>query len=147
MLFANRPNNLVPINVKIRSVLLNRVSSTKFLGLIIDHRLTFSEHTLSIPKKLSQAFGMIYKHSAVLPKRTLTCLYYSLFYPHLTFGITVWGFTTAKYLRFFFLVQDKVVSLWGIEMCHGNKSTEVCPYYHFIAWLNILHVLNSIKVL
>ena len=26
-------------------------------------------------------------------------------------------------------------------MCHGNKSTEVCPYYHFIALLNILHVL------
>ena len=102
MLFANRPNNLLPINVKIRSVPLNRVSSTKFLGLIIDHRLTFSEHTLSIPKKLSQAFGMIYKLSAVLPKITLTCLYYALFYPHLTFGITVWGFTAAKYLRFFF---------------------------------------------
>ena len=58
MLFTNRPNNSLPIN-KIRSVPLNRVISTKFLGLIIDHRLTFSEHTLSITKKLSQALGML----------------------------------------------------------------------------------------
>ena len=30
MLFTNRPNNSLPINVQIRSVPLNRVSSTKF---------------------------------------------------------------------------------------------------------------------
>ena len=125
--------------MQIRSVPLNRVSSTKFLGLIIDNRLTFSEHTLSITKKLSQALGMLYKLLAVLPKGSLTCLYYSLFYPHLTYGITVWGFTAAKYLRKISLVQDKVVSLLGdrdVPREQVYRSLSLLSFYRIV---NILH--------
>ena len=69
----------------------------KYLGLIMDDRLTWRFHINELCKKLGRAVGMFYKLRHLCPKKVLRSLYYSLFNSHLTYGLPVWG-NTAKIL-------------------------------------------------
>ena len=44
-----------------------------------------------IRKKLSKSIGIIYKMRKLSTSRVLITLYYSLFYSHLSYEISVWG--------------------------------------------------------
>ena len=77
--------------VKVRDVNLSRVSTTKFLGILIDDKLKFGDHIVSVIKRVSKSIGTIYRLSAFIPNYSLKTLYYSLCYPHLIYGVTIWG--------------------------------------------------------
>ena len=49
---AERDNDLVPITFNLGRQKIHRVSSTKVLGLILDEKLTFTEHSNSVQRKL-----------------------------------------------------------------------------------------------
>ena len=47
---------------------IKRVRQTKFLGVIIDDKLSWKPHILSLNKKLSSACGRIYRFKKCLPE-------------------------------------------------------------------------------
>ena len=61
----------VKLNIKLDGVSLNRVSSTKFLGVIIDENLTWKNHIDAISKTISRNIGI--KH--FVPENILYSLY------------------------------------------------------------------------
>ena len=63
----------------------------KYLGLIIDDRLSWKFHILELTKKLNRSVGMFYKIRNYTPIHVLTSLYYSLFNSHMSYGISAWG--------------------------------------------------------
>ena len=78
------------INVTYNNVPIENVSSSKYLGLILDQNLTFAEQIKIIETKASRAIGIISKIKPFLPAKTLISLYYSLLHPHLLYGIVIW---------------------------------------------------------
>ena len=90
MLF-NKKRNDPEVRVNIRGKPINRVSRTSFLGVRIDDRLSFNYHVEHVKSKLSRALGIMYKLCNIVPDYILMTLYYSIFYPHIIFSITVWG--------------------------------------------------------
>ena len=58
---GSRDVEKVKLNVKLDGVSLNRVSSTKFLGVIIDENLTWKNHIDAISKTISRNIGMLTK--------------------------------------------------------------------------------------
>ena len=57
--------------------------NTTFLGVIIDHKLNWSDHILYIKNKISKSIGIINKTWNLLDKNTLRNLYFTFIYPYL----------------------------------------------------------------
>ncbi len=73
------------VNLEDRIVLkLNRTkiyesTKIKYLGLILDSRLSWKFHISELSKKLSRSVGMLYKIRDFTPKKVLVSLYHSIF--------------------------------------------------------------------
>ena len=95
MIFA--PNNEIfshASNIKLKigkSLHLEQVDEYKYLGLIIDSKLTWNSHIQRLHSKLSQSLGILYRCRHYLNKKSLILLFHSLFSTHLNYGILCWG--------------------------------------------------------
>ena len=98
------------LDIKLDGVSLNRVSSTKFLGVIIDENLTWKNHIDAISKTISRNIGMMTKLKHFVPENILYTLYCTLVLPYINYGILIWGNTCTTYL-------EKILKLqkWAIR--------------------------------
>ena len=67
----------------IDSISINRVFSAKFLGVIIDHKWSWSEHISSVHKLICRNSSVISKIRHFLPASSLVLLYNTLILPYL----------------------------------------------------------------
>ena len=79
------------INITISNISLERVTFKKFLGVIIDEKLSFTRHISYIKSKISKAMGIIIKVRKHLNKISFVNLYHSFVFPYLTYCIEIWG--------------------------------------------------------
>jgi hypothetical protein len=98
----------VPI-LRIGTSDIERKPFVKFLGVYIDENLTWHEHIKVCKSKLISALYAINKVKVLLPVRVLKTLYYSLVYPHLTYGILLWGSTYTTHISKIVIMQKKIV--------------------------------------
>ena len=78
---------------------IKQVNTVKYLGVTFDSNLTWTNHIDELCLKLSKAVGLFSKLRYRVNSDILPMLYYSLFYPFLTYGIQVWGLTYTNYLN------------------------------------------------
>ena len=71
--------------------MLKSVKSAKFLGVILDDKLTWKEHVEKLKVKLKRSFGMLCRGKNLLNPHGLKMLYYAQFYSHLSYCIVLWG--------------------------------------------------------
>ena len=110
------------IEIKIYNEKIEQVYKTKFLGVVIDPKLSWKNHIALVSGKLSRSIGMIIKARQCLNRKALTTLYYSFFYPYLTYCNHVWGSTYTTHTMKLFIVQKKVIRIiYGIKR---RESTE-----------------------
>ena len=100
----------VKLNIKLDGVSLNRVSSTKFLGVIIDENLTWKNHIDAISKTISRNIGVLTKLKHFVPENILYSLYCTLILPYINYGVLIWGNTCKIYLDKIFELQK-----WAIR--------------------------------
>jgi hypothetical protein len=89
-------NNLA---VSIDNRTLDRVTSCKFLGIIIDEGLTFRQHVNYVACKVNSVTSMLYKRRDYLPYNTRRNLYFALIQCRIKYGIEVYGNTTWNILQ------------------------------------------------
>lgn len=75
----------------INNVNLNEIESTKYLGVIIDNKLTFSEHIGNIIKKATGILYMIMRSLKKASSRTKRIAYFTICRPVLEFSSVVWS--------------------------------------------------------
>ena len=95
---GSRDVEKVKLNVKLDGVSLNRVSSTKFWGVIIDENLTWKNHIDAISKTISRNIGMLTKLKHFVPENIFYSLYCTLILPYINYGVLIWGNTCKTYL-------------------------------------------------
>ena len=79
-------------------------------------------------KKIYKSFFAIRKARYVLSRKNLT-LYYSLVYPYLAYGVTLWGSTYPAHLSRLIIRQKKVVRIIaGATMLMQPQYLEVSRY-------------------
>ena len=88
-----------------------RTPHVKFLGIMIDERLKWDKHIELQAKKINSGLYAINKAKLVLNTKHLTTLYYALIYPHLLYGITLWGNTYNLYLNRLVVLQKRVIRI------------------------------------
>ena len=69
--------------ISTRNNAIDEVKSTKFLGIIIDIKLKWTEHTQYIKNKISKSIGIFIKSRPFLDKVTLRKLDFTFVYPYL----------------------------------------------------------------
>ena len=88
---------------------IGRAYSTKFLGVYVDSKFSWSEHVTHICKKLSKSVAIMYKARKKLPKSSLINLYYSICYPYFIYCNHVWGRACQKTIEPIFKIQKKML--------------------------------------
>ena len=58
-----------------RDVIISHVTSTQFLGVIIDDKLKWNFHIIYMKNKIAKSNGILYKIRNFLDRKTLTHLY------------------------------------------------------------------------
>ena len=111
MLVSNRIGSSVPSNIYIGDTSLAYKSSVKFLGVILDNKLKFSEHTKFIANKISKSVGIFWKIRTSVPNDILQNLYYNLIYPYLSYCTIVWGGTYATHLHRIQILQKRAIRI------------------------------------
>ena len=97
----------------------------------IDSKLEWHEHIKFIQNKLSSGLYAINKVKHLLSNSHLLTLYYSLIYPHIDYGITLWGSTHSTYLKRLIIMRKKAVRI--ISGATYNDHTD-----HLFRKMNIL---------
>ena len=59
--------------------IINLITTRKYLGMILDSKLSFDEHLKSVLSKLRKTFRLLRKFQGVLP-RTISLTIYKLFF-------------------------------------------------------------------
>jgi hypothetical protein len=77
------------LNIKFGDDSLNFVPKVKYLGVLIDQRLNFSEHVDFIVKKFSAIVGILFKLRNVLPPSVRKIIYFSLIHSHISYACEI----------------------------------------------------------
>ena len=86
---ANGPSE--NLNIKIGTVTLPVVRSTKFLGVFLDEKLTWTEHVRHLQLKLKTRFCLLRKGKNVLSPHAKKILYFAQIHSNLLYGLLMWG--------------------------------------------------------
>lgn len=94
----------------------------KFLGVLIDPKLTFKHHISMVTKKVSTSLYFMRKTKNILSEKAMKLLYYSLFHSYLIYANQLWTCTTESLLKPLFLKQKIAIRI--ITNANYNARTE-----------------------
>lgn len=133
-----KQSNDATINVLLNNTPIMKVNSTKFLGVIIDNKLNWTEHILAVKRKIARGLAILCKIRKKLDKRVLKQMYYSYIECHLIYCIEIWGNTNKTNITSLFRLQKKAIRL--ITYSHYRAHTE-----QLFMSLNILPLLKLVQ--
>ena len=119
VIFAAKNKPLKNIAILLNKKALQQTDYVKYLGVLIDSQLTFKNHINAVSLKVSRITGAMRRIRNFVTDKSLTMIYYSLIYPHLLYGISVWGNADNIHLDTLLTLQKKAVRI----IC--NKDTNV----------------------
>ena len=99
MVFAPKRKHVDDLNIKLQKINIERVSVTKFLGVMIDAQLSWKYHIEYTCKKISKYVGVILKARKKSNKYVLLNLYYLFAFPYFIYCNHVWGNTYPTNLK------------------------------------------------
>lgn len=107
--------------VKNGETIIEQVNSTKFLGVIIDYRLSWNEHINYIKGKIAKGIGIVCKARRFFQKSTLLTMYNTFIYPYFTYCVEVWGSSCKFNLQSLIKIQKRAVRI--ITLCKPREHT------------------------
>jgi len=143
MMLDSKPT-LDAILVEIRddlTLVICEVKSHKYLGLIVDSRLTFNEHIDYIKKKVSKRIGAMYRSKNLLPLKFRKMFANALMLPHFDYLDTIWSRTYKKRLGELDIMYKKVAKI-ALDVNIRERSIDV---YKNMGWLP-LHLRRQIHL-
>ena len=111
------------LTLKLHHTKLFESSKIKYLGLILDNKLSWKDHIAELSKKLSRAVDLLYKVRHVCPATVLRSLYYSLFNSHLSYGLVLWGNANRTYIDKIRSLQKR--ALRSIVFANNDNNTDI----------------------
>ena len=88
---------------------IERKTETKFLGMIIDSKLTWKQHSQFVLGKLSRMNGIFSKIKDDIPAKALRVIYFSLFHCHLLYGLPFWSSVAKTHFQKTTTAQKKAI--------------------------------------
>ncbi len=140
---SHRKKILTNFNVSIDGFIIKRYESLKYLGIFIDEHLNWKKQLSIINTKLSKTSGLMAKLRHFCNLTTLKCVYYSLFYPYILYGIICWGCALPTYLKPLQILQNKTLRI----MTFSDFQAPSNPLYLELNFLKIDQVFQMQSLL
>lgn len=120
---------------------VGRVHVYKYLGLMIDNRLTWNDQIQFIKSKIRPFLAMFRRTAYLLPVETKLAVYYAYIHSHLTYLASIWGSTGCTRLLQLQRLQNKALRyIFWTEYREAQTSTDDLFRKH-----GILKVVDLIK--
>ena len=111
------------ITLKINRTVIFESKKIKYLGLIVDDKLTWRYHNFELRKRLSSTIGILTKlRKLKINTDILISIYYSLFQSYLGYGLNAWGNSDKKYLDKIRILQNKCLRVINGSEYHENTD-------------------------
>ena len=121
-------SNVETIELKVDHIVIERVTETNFLGVVIDDKLSWQSHIRQIERKIAKNIGIIFRVRDLLESNKLYILYCSLILPYLFYCCTVWGINYKVKLNNLIKLQKKAIRLIDGAMYRDHTSEIFCKY-------------------
>ena len=135
-------NKKVPANltsIEVDGVVINRVSSSKYLGLIFDEHLNWHEHVDYVCKSLLKYFGIFNHVRKFLPRKLARQLYFAFIFSRIKYGLEVYGNCSQNYMNKLQVMQNKLLKL---VLCLDRRfgTDELHASYNILKVKDVQHV-------
>ena len=140
----NKPK--IPVTILINKHAIDESNHVKYLGILIDSKLTFKNHIEELNKKVARAVGVLYKLRPYVTTKILTSVYYAIIYPFLSYGIVVWGNATKTLISPLHILQKRFVRMATYNDVYPNipgPLVHTPPLFHK---LNLLTIYDIFKL-
>ena len=134
------------VTLKLNNKAISQKSHIKYLGVIIDEHLTWSQHTTTISKKVSRSIGIMYKLRPFMNTKMLTNIYYSLIYSHLVYAVQVWGSACSTHLNRIETLQKRAVRMMTFNDLFPLTPGPLCRSNPLFNKLGILKIDDIYKL-
>lgn len=104
-------SNLILPTLQLDGVEIERVESTKFLGLHIDNKLSWNFHIDHVANKISSGLFALYRLSKFCKLESLKLVYYAHIHSHIAFGISVYGGTSQSNMDRLLILQKRAIRI------------------------------------
>lgn len=141
-------NDFININnlaLKINDNIIVRCESTKYLGVIIDEKLSWSCHVNYLSKKLSQLIGIFYRKAYFLPLNIRKNLYFAHVYSKLIYCVEAYGTANKTTLHPLLIKNNCILRLLQSK----DRYTHIKDLYSSYNTLpiNLLHEFQVLKLM
>ena len=106
MIISNNRNDRIR-DVYIGGKKIERVHDAKFLGVIMDDKLSWSKHIQTVRVKMSRYVGIMYRIKSLLPLNARIQIFHSLVQSHINYCSLIWGFANRANINSLFMGQKK----------------------------------------
>ena len=97
----------LPQPLVISEVPFELVRDVRFLGVIINESLSWSQHIKTVQSKMACYVGIMYKIKKYLPLKARLQIHHSLVQSHVSYCSLVWGFSAKSCIEKIFIQQKK----------------------------------------
>lgn len=116
---------------------VENVSEFKYLGLVIDSRMSFFNHTENLRLYFRSTLRNFYYLRNVCSTELLTKIYYGIFHSRLQYGIACWGGTYFNRIQPLLILQKHVLK----RICWKSRRYPSFPLFRDLKILPVRHFL------
>ena len=122
-------------------MLIDKVSATKFLSVILNENLTWTDHVKVVLNKTSKNIGICKKLSFILPSAVVKTLYNSLIKPYIEYCSIAWAVHRTVQIDVLYRILKKCLRM----LTNSNRKAHAAPLFK---QMNILDVydINKLKI-
>ena len=125
------------------------MNNFKFLGIIIDSNLAFSSHYQNICYKTSRSSSVLSKLAYYVPQPILRKLYRTMIYPHLNYGIEIWGNSCKTGIKRLQRIRNKCIKIISsINTCEFSDyaSLILMSFKYVHEYFSLIRFFNYYKL-
>ena len=135
-------------NLVIGNSQIERTKVQKFLGIYIDDKITFREHTNKISTKLSRGVGLLRKMKQIVPRHVLKQIFYAIIYSKFTYGITCYGSAYQNQIQRIKNLTRRAIKLvvnsdtLTPEICKNERIFDFDMAYRYFCSINMYRIIQ-----
>lgn len=131
----HRPQNLFD-ELEYMGDCIKRVDSIRYLGLIINSSLTWSDHILQIKRKTFPFIGVLRRVGYLIPLKLRNQLYFSYIHSNFTYLIQIWGAANPGLINDLQVIQNKAIK--AIRHLPGLTPTKLLYDDHILPVVSLI---------
>ena len=128
--------------LQLNSNIIERESSLKFLGVILDEHLTWKKRMQLIENKVSKNVGVLYKASKLINSKCLRSIYFSFIPSYINYANISWASTNKTNLKKLCRKQNQASRI----IFNQDRFTHARPLLKTLNALNVYQI-NLLQVL